>query len=275
MATLLNKQQITNLKDLTGIVEDLSGEHDVLWFRGCGRSSYLLKPSLYRHPSITQIRELLNLEQKITERFKQRCLPYLSQPITLFSENPYWEWLFRMRHAGVPTRLLDWTENPYIALFFALTAASYKISDGHVEYEENVAVWILDPCAWNEKVLESIDWKGGILYRSDSGLNGYVWKEDVKVMRKEPANMYGTQNSTSMVVQSGVFTIFGSDLRPMEETYIDENFPQDCIIKLEFPKDKIGNLISSMLKIGYTDLIVSPSLEGLANEIKRIYGYPV
>ncbi|MBA7506802.1 hypothetical protein ES706_05509 [subsurface metagenome] len=275
MATLLNKQQITNLKDLTGIVEDLSGEHDVLWFRGCGRSSYLLKPSLYRHPSITQIRELLNLEQKITERFKQRCLPYLSQPITLFSENPYWEWLFRMRHAGVPTRLLDWTENPYIALFFALTAASYKISDGHVEYEENVAVWILDPCAWNEKVLESIGWKGGILYRSDSGLNGYVWKEDVKVMRKEPANIYGTQNSTSMVVQSGVFTIFGSDLRPMEETYIDENFPQDCIIKLEFPKDKIGNLISSMLKIGYTDLIVSPSLEGLANEIKRIYGYPV
>lgn len=224
MTTSLKKETITSLKDLTGVVEDLSGEHEALWFRGCGKSSYPLQPSLYRHPSVRQVRELLNLEKQITERFKQRCLPYLNQPITIFGESPYWEWLFRMRHAGVPTRLLDWTENPYVALYFAVSSAPYTISNGNVEYEENVAVWLMDPCAWNEKVLESIGWKGGVLYRSDSGLNGYELQEDAEVMREGPVNMYGTQNSANMVVQFGVFTIFGKDLRPMEEMYISGNF---------------------------------------------------
>ena len=275
MTASLKRENVTSLKTLTGIVEDLSMEHKVLWFRGCGRSSYTLKPSLYRHPSVTQVRELLKLEEKITERFKQRCLPYLNQPITLFPENPYWEWLFRMRHAGVPTRLLDWTENPYIALYFAVTAAPYNIVNGHIEYDEDAAVWVIDPCAWNEKVLESIQWKDGILSPSDSGLDGYVLRSDIKLMRQEPSNMYGTHNSSNMVVQCGVFTIFGTSLSPMEEMYASGDFLKDCLMKLEFPKDKIAGLIDSMLRIGYTDLIVSPSLEGLANEIKRIYGYLV
>ncbi len=275
MTEPLKIEEVTSLKRLTEIVEELSGKHEILWFRGCGKSGYPLQPSLYRHPTIRQVRELLVLEKKIEGRFKQRCLPYLTQQVAIFGEDPYWEWLFRMRHSGVPTRLLDWTENPYIALYFALSSASYHVENGHVEYEENVAVWVLDPCAWNEKVLESIGWKDGILLRTDIGLNGYALQSDIELMRREPSNMYGTLNSPNMVVQCGVFTVFGTNMSPMEEIYVIENFPRDCLIKLEFPKDKIGSLINSLMRIGYTGLIISPSLEGLANEIKRIYGYLV
>ncbi|MDD5287893.1 MAG: FRG domain-containing protein [Dehalococcoidales bacterium] len=279
MTKLLIEHNVSSLKSFTGIIEDLCKGHEELWFRGCGKSSYPLQPSLYRHPTIKQIPELLDLEDKITERFKQRCLPYLNQPITLFSNNSdhYWELLFRMRHAGVPTRLLDWTENPFVALYFALTAAHSTSIGKRSTYDEDVAVWVLDPCKWNRKVLESIRWKGGVILPTDDslGLRGYKFQSDLKAMRKEPANMYGIHNSPNITVQRGVFSIFGSTLTPMEEIYSTSDFPENLLVKIEFPKVKISDLIESMLKFGYTDIITSPSLEGLAKEIKRIYGYKV
>ena len=268
MPSKLKEIKINSLKEFTEFIEDELPKSDMFWFRGCGKSSYKLIPSLYRHPKYKTIEELLDLEIQIISRFKQRSTPYLTRSLL---DN--WEYLFYMQHFGVPTRLLDWTENPYIALYFALTRAHFD--DVSLSYINDAAIWVLKPASWNRAVLEHIDFKGNILTVSDNQLNGYAPATDIDLMNKDPVAIYGTHNSPRIVAQKGVFIIFGKNLNAMEDIYENINLKSKNLIKLIFPLDKINSLLDSVLSIGFTDSVVFPDLEGLSKEIKRFFKFKV
>jgi hypothetical protein len=184
-----------------------------------------------------------------------------------------WEYLFLMQHFGIPTRLLDWTENPYIALYFALTSALFDTSLGIPSYTQDAAVWILDPTIWNRHVLQGIGFQGNILSPQDEMLKGYAPASDINLMNILPIALYGTHNSPRIVAQRGVFTIFGKNTIPMEEVYINSNFPQDSLLKLVIPAQHIAVLLKSITASGITDSVIYPDMDGLAKEIKRFFQF--
>src|SRR2546421_211854 len=136
----------THISTITQYMEFVEGSTDVRWYRGVGDATTPLLPSLYRHPSVVDSNALFHKEYDIIKRFKQKSVPYLTAPLR--ETDGDLSTLFLMQHFGVPTRLLDWTENPYLALFFGLTAAPYNKTAAGPEFTADVAVWVLRPAEW-------------------------------------------------------------------------------------------------------------------------------
>lgn len=265
----LSTHTIHTMQDFVSVVEALrTGVPEPHWYRGISKSSYQLLPSLYRHPTTRSSDELIKLERKLIIRFKERSLPFLSTTVKGMSD---WEYLFLMQHFGAPTRLLDWTENPFIALFFALSGA--MVASGGM-FVDDVAVWLFSPGKWNKKVFSYVSFKGDILSYTDSQAKSYDPDVEKKFDPPDyPAAIFGVHNSPRIVAQRGVFTIFGSNTLPMEEIFEKESFPDTTLQKIIIPAPEGLLLFESLIALGYTDTVLFPDLEGLARETKRFFGF--
>ena len=261
---------IHNLSEFMVIVQEASAFKDApRWYRGCGKSSYQLVPTLYRHPLSKSSEEFKKLESDILARFQERSIPHLTR--NLDHDSHGWENLFLMQHYGVPTRLLDWTENPFFALLFALIYADHDWVDGEAIYSEDASVWILDPVNWNRSALSHINFQGGIVSGGHQNAQPYAPVSDLYIMPTEPIAIYGTYNSPRIVAQKGVFTIFGQSTEPMEEKL----YAQGALVRLIVAKDNIYQVIAELNSIGITDSSIFPDLEGLGRELKRNFGFRV
>jgi len=256
---------------VTFIEKYQSNTSEALWYRGCGLSTYKLLPTLYRHKTIKTIAKLAKLEHDLMIRFRQRSIPF--HGISLDDE---WDALFFMQHYRVPTRLLDWTENPFIALYFALTAAPYQIGrDGKPEFRKPAAIWVLNPVLWNRHALRHQSFDGSVLAPGDEPLKGYKPTGDFRGMNNYPVALYGSHNSPRIVAQRGVFTVFGQKTQSMGDLYKAHSFPEESLIKFALNSKYICEMRKAIFRHGITESTVFPDLDGLALEIRRTFEFEV
>lgn len=107
--------RIVDWKDLHGRLESM---RDSGWiFRGVASPAHYLLPSIGRESVFGPYK--LAQEQRLFQEFKNRAVALISNP--RFDD---WDWLAYAQHIGVPTRLLDWSVNPLVAMYFALESES-------------------------------------------------------------------------------------------------------------------------------------------------------
>jgi hypothetical protein len=123
------------------------GELQGSWyFRGQRESAWTLQTSLDRDVRVRTSNGHYHLDRNKVEnellfRFQQQAHQFI--PDTPPVEDKA-SWFALMQHYGAPTRLLDWTLSPYVALYFAVEEKTPEKNDVEGMDDRYSAVWAMD-----------------------------------------------------------------------------------------------------------------------------------
>lgn len=185
---LFADKTVTSISELIAAMHDVVDAGDIRWFRGQADVVWKLLPSLARPPNAP------DKELALIKRFKQNAYSIL--PIVPAHN---WHWLFLMQHHGAPTRLLDWTENPLVALYFA-------VDEKHPDVDG--VVWVLDPVGLNTDGSIQSEVNGELpFFGIDDELKPYETEAVGRPVVKQPVAALAPRYFPRLAAQSGVFTV--------------------------------------------------------------------
>ena len=117
------EKRLNGWRDFIEAIEPLAGDEGFVLFRGQTRDDvkWSLKPSLVRAAEAFGLpaADVIQVERTMLLQFRQVAHLYFPAPALPSTNNPIVDWLMLMQHHRAPTRLLDWTESPYVAAYFA------------------------------------------------------------------------------------------------------------------------------------------------------------
>jgi len=194
-------------------------------FRGHSDLRYDLIPSVGRHSHTLKTRQ--RYERSLFDVFRREAQGFLAAlPAT------EWEWLSLAQHHGLPTRLLDWTHNPLVALYFAVEAQPE--TDGRVFALRCLA-----------KTPEAV--------RAASPFS-----------ITSPVKYYPNIVTPRIRAQEGVFVVSAELERPLDTT-----FDGDWRIEsLRIPADRKPHLRYELFRLGIHGSSLFPDVDGLAARIR-------
>ncbi|MGV3499583.1 MAG: FRG domain-containing protein [Hydrogenophaga sp.] len=213
--------KVVSVESLAEFLAEPMWDSDRMIYRGVPDATYALVPSLGRQKTVKPA-NLEAFEERVLEDFRRRALPFLKDaPKTQI------EWMFLAQHYGVPTRLLDWTTNPLIALYFAVASDEHPGADYAV-------------------------------YRTihDHWLDGPF--EDSPPECEEILAVLPPHSDVRMVTQEGLFTIHPEPRQA---------YTSDSLRKVVFPARTREAVRWGLRKLGYGPARAFPGLDGVALDV--------
>lgn len=194
-------------------------------FRGHSDSEFKLIPSVGRSPHLKKSTEAYELSL-----FNMFCREAVSHLRTVPSDD--WEWLSIAQHHGLPTRLLDWTANPLVALYFAV---------------------------------ESNPDKDGALFALHStSVVAKKTRQESPFAIKRPAKFYPNAVSPRIRAQEGLFVACSDVEQPLDEPLRKDWAIERHVIRA---RDK-SDIRYQLFRVGIHASALFPDIDGLAERLR-------
>lgn len=259
---------------------DNQGHTHFQWYRGHADKEWKLIPKVQRNFEGSE-EELFRKERYYTNDFQARASVFKS-PVLPIDE--YAGWLTLMQHYGLPTRLLDWSRSPLVALYFAVSDKSQCDKDG--------CVWMLTPGKLNESqhlenpsIIDEKKYDNVYIYNTKhktiatmiypafrrwnfSDLSEDMTPEDKKFdyhfrkLKDKIVACYPTESDSRVYNQFSAFTVHNS-IKKL--TDICDN---STLLRITIPHEYKDNLRYELFVCGITQSYIYPDLEHLAKEIE-------
>ncbi|MEG0334768.1 MAG: FRG domain-containing protein [Akkermansia sp.] len=192
-----------------------------------------------------KLNPLLNLEQMLLTSFKREGSVMMERPLS----NK--EWYYAAQHHGLPTRLMDWTFNPRVALWFAVQ--THDDEDGYI-YTTNATSYCQRKNMTEIKALEKDYYNCS--FRDARLSDDSIWNGDIYAVFPETYN-------NRQARQSSLFTLHLPDLSHIEE-YFTTTSTIVPLNTLRIPKKDKPLLRAFLSAEGMRRWHVFPNLDHLA-----------
>jgi hypothetical protein len=207
-------------------------------YRGHGAKSFRLRPKVGRlvAPRDSATPAKVN-EELMLELFRNQSVDRLTTPCL-----HDWELLAIAQHHGLPTRLLDWTRSPLVALYFAVCKeCETRNSEGKPEREDAEII------AWRCKKVPLKETREFLAKHGPFDIR--------QTVRYVPRIV-----SPRLRVQKGLFTVHHEPTEDYE--------PPDPVIRIRIPYEKRKQLKESLFYHGIDESVLFPDLDALAHHVQ-------
>lgn len=245
-----NEYEVKSFDEFIAIIKALdstsvNGEVPSVIYRG-QKKDYPLLPIIQRDRLLSK-EEILRKEEEIFLEFKEKSQSFLDT-----KEYNDWDLLALARHYGLPTKLLDWTEDPKVALWFAFI----EQKDNKSEMEDRIV--------WGFFVYENISHDIHDLSKNSVSDNGIT-----QVF--QPSQSTDSLNKR-IINQKGWFRVHNFELNNIIPSLDKHVLYKDRLFKIKIP-EKLRNEVLERLEddgIHYSNLF--PDIEGLCKYLTWKYG---
>ena len=222
-------------------------QHDVLTFRGHGTKEFLLSTTLHR---IGRHR----IERYCAEdlpAFKNHAEVLLGTKFNLQNGEDFSTLLGLAQHHGLPTPLLDWTDSPYVAAFFAFADA-----------------------------LEASRNKSHTHIRIYGLTREFINKTSPNVVALPMPNPYvaslriAPRQNTRLYAQQGRF--LATNVATVEDfiLHLEENEKRKYLYAVDMPIKIAAHALQDLAYMGLTAAAMFPGLDGVCRMLKHSMSFP-
>jgi hypothetical protein len=227
-----------------------------LAFRGVPDESHDLSTSLNRDQG-----SFSDHERGLLRAFRKYARGHFAPPC-----ETVWDWLALAQHHGLPTRLLDWTFSPYVALHFITENPDFYPVDG--------AVWCVDYHETNRLLPEPLQAQlrseGADVFTADMLAEGAGDLASFDRLAQHPFVLFLEPPSLDarIVNQFALFSVMnGPQLRL--DTFLEKQ--ERGVSRLIIPAALKWEVRDKLDQINVTERVLMPGLDGLCRWLRRYY----